>query len=100
MESLFQLLGARWFCLLQLFPRIPPPIHIVFNYDFDAFHLTTLFPITAEHLPLYSIVSSHAAKIQTSREHCHKRVRLQNFILAGPFNPIAHREKKIVLYEF
>lgn len=47
-----------------------------------------------------SIVSSHAAKIQTSREHCRKWVRLQNFILAGPFNPIAHREKKIVLYEF
>lgn len=99
MESLFQLLDARWFCLLQLFPRIPQAICVVFNYDFDTFHLTTLFPITTEHLLLYSIVSSHTAKIQTSREHCHKRVRLQNFFLAGPFNPIAHREK-IVLYEF
>ena len=71
-ESLFQLLDARWFCLLQLFPRIPQAICIVFHYDFDTFHLTTLFTITVEHLLLYSIVGSHPPEIQTSREYFRK----------------------------
>lgn len=93
MESLFQLLDARWFCLLQLFPRTPQAISIVFNYDFDAFHLTTLLTITIEHLLLYSIVSSHTAKIQTSREYCNKWIRLQiSFLLVHPI-PLTTEEK-------
>lgn len=93
MESLFQLLDARWFCLLQLFPRTPQAISIVFNYDFDAFHLTTLLTITIEHLLLYSIVSSHTAKIQTSREYCNKWIRLQISFLLVHSIPLTTEEK-------
>lgn len=99
MESLFQLLDARWFSLLQLFPRILQAICVVFNYDFDTFCLTTLFTITIQHLFLYSIVSSHLAKIQTSREYSRKWTRLQNLIPAGPFNTVAQRRKKNSLHK-